>query len=85
MLTEAFLLPHPVKGKSQFAAVDLKNGTYALLSVDKVQAGDLAKVPPEQRDVMRQQMAQAYGFEATRELVDLLRSKAKIKINEQLM
>ena len=85
LLTQAFLLPHPAPGKSQFAAVDMKDGTYALLAVDKVQGGDLSKVPPEQRDSLRQQMAQAYGAEATRELLELLKAKTKIKINNSLM
>ncbi|OOG56257.1 SurA N-terminal domain-containing protein [Rhodanobacter sp. C03] len=85
LLTQAFLLPHPAAGKSQFAAVDMKDGSYALLAVDKVQGGDLSKVPPEQRDALRQQMAQAYGAEATRELLELLKASTKIKINKNLM
>ena len=85
LLTQAFLLPHPAADKSQFAAVDMKDGSYALLAVDKVQDGDLSKVPPEQRDSLRQQMTQAYGGEATRELLELLRANAKIKINKNLM
>ncbi|OOG49028.1 SurA N-terminal domain-containing protein [Rhodanobacter sp. C01] len=85
LLTQAFLLPHPAADKPQFAAVDMKDGSYALLAVDKVQDGDLSKVPPEQRDSLRQQMAQAYGSEATRELLEMLRANAKIKINKNLM
>ncbi|MGH8160259.1 MAG: SurA N-terminal domain-containing protein [Rhodanobacter sp.] len=85
LLTQAFLLPHPAAGKPQFAEVDMKDGSYALLAVDKVQDGDLSKVPPEQRDSLRQQMTQAYGAEATRELLELLRANAKIKINKNLM
>ncbi|KZC43086.1 MULTISPECIES: SurA N-terminal domain-containing protein [Rhodanobacter] len=85
MLTQAFLLPHPAAGKPQYAAVDMQDGSYVLLAVDKVQDGDLSKVPPEQRESLRQQMAQSYGYEATRELIDQLRAKAKakIKINQQ--
>ena len=85
LLTEAFQLPHPADGKPQFAAVDMQNGTYALLAVEKVQPGDLSQLPPGQREVMRQQMAQAYGFETMRELLNLLRSETKIKVNTQLM
>ncbi|OOG62212.1 peptidylprolyl isomerase [Rhodanobacter sp. B04] len=85
LLLQAFLLPHPVAGKAQFAAVDMKDGSYALLAVDKVQDGDLSKVPPEQRDALRQQMAQVYGAEATHEMLELLRAKTKIKINNSLM
>ncbi len=83
LLTQAFLLPHPAAGKSQFAAVDMLDGSYVLLAVDKVQDGDLSKLPPEQRESLRQQMTQAYGYEATHELIDQLKAKTKIKINQQ--
>jgi len=85
LLKEAFLMPHPTAGKSQYAAVDMGDGTFALLAVDKVQDGDLSKVPPEERDALRQQMAQAYGAEATSELLDQLRAKTKIQINKAQM
>jgi peptidyl-prolyl cis-trans isomerase D len=85
LLTQAFLLPHPATGKAQFAAVDMKDGSYALLALDKVQDGDLSKVPPEQRESLRQQITQAYGSEATRELLDLLKANTKIKTNKSLM
>lgn len=85
LLKQAFLMPHPAAGKSQFAAVDMQDGTFALLAVDKVQDGDLSKVPSEEHDALRQQMAQAYGAEATRELIDQLRAKTKIQINKAQM
>ncbi|TAM63189.1 MAG: peptidylprolyl isomerase [Rhodanobacter sp.] len=85
LLKEAFLLPHPVKGRPQFAVVDMTAGNYALLAVDKVQGGDLSKVTPQQRKALQQQMAQAYGSEATRELVEWLKAKTEIKVNKNLM
>ena len=86
LLKEAFLMPYPTAaGKPEFAAVDMGDGGFALLAVDKVQTGDLSKVTPDQRDALRQQMTQAYGSEATRELLEALRSKTKIKINKSLM
>lgn len=83
LLTEAFLLPHPTSDQPQYAAVDMQDGRYAVLAVDKVQDGDTSRALPEQREMLRQQMAQAYGYEATRELIDHLKAKAKIKINQQ--
>jgi peptidyl-prolyl cis-trans isomerase D len=82
LLKQAFLLPHPAAGKSQFAAVDMQDGSYALLALDKVHDGDLTKVAPEERDALRQQMTQAYGSEAVRELINVLRAKTTIKINK---
>jgi peptidyl-prolyl cis-trans isomerase D len=85
LLVQAFLLPHPAADKPQFAAVDMKDGTYALLAVDKVQDGDLSKLSPPERDSLRQQMTQVYGTEATREMIEVLRTKSKIKLNKSLL
>jgi peptidyl-prolyl cis-trans isomerase D len=62
--------------------VDMQDGSYALLALDKVQDGDVSKVSPEEHDALRQQMTQAYGSEAVRELVNVLRAKTTIKINK---
>ena len=86
LLKQAFLVAHPAAAdKPEFAAVDMGQGSYALLAVDKVQGGDLTKVPAEQREALRQQMAQAYGSEETRELLELLKSNTKIKLNKSLL
>jgi peptidyl-prolyl cis-trans isomerase D len=85
LLTQAFLLPHPVDGKPVYTVVDMPDGSAALLALDKVQPGDVTKIPAEQRTALRQQMAQAYASEATRELIAELRSKVKIKYNKSLM
>lgn len=82
---EAFLMPHPVDGKPQYAAVDMHDGSYALLAVDKVQGADLSKVTPEQRDMLRQQMIQAYGAVTTQELIKSLRNSTEIKIAKDRM
>lgn len=82
---QAFLLPHPVGGKPQYAAVDMQDGSYALLSVDKVQGADLSKITPEQRDMLRHQMAQAYGAVTTEELIKALRKGTEIKIAKDRM
>ncbi|WP_426664132.1 SurA N-terminal domain-containing protein [Rhodanobacter aciditrophus] len=82
---QAFLLPHPADGKPQYAAVDMHDGTYALLAVDKVQGADLGKVTPAERDTLRQQMTQAYGAVATQELIKSLRDSTEIKIAKDRM
>ncbi len=86
VLKKAFLLARPAAaGKPAYAEVDMGDGGFALLAVDKVQAGDLSKVSAEERDTLRQQMTQAYGSEATRELLEMLRASTKIKVNKNLM
>ncbi|WP_266182470.1 SurA N-terminal domain-containing protein [Dyella humicola] len=80
VLDQAFLLPHPVAGKPQFARVQMRDGSFAVVAVDKVQDGDLTKVTPEQRTMLRTQMAQAYGAIATHEFIEALKAKTEIKI-----
>ncbi|MBP1475826.1 SurA N-terminal domain-containing protein [Frateuria sp. MAH-13] len=82
---EAFLLPHPREGKPQFAAVALPEGAYALLAVDKVQDGDLSKVTPDQRKMLRQSMLAAYGNVATEGFIEQLKAKTEIKIAKERM
>lgn len=82
---EAFLLPHPKDGKPQFAAVALPEGAYALLAVDKVQDGDLSKVTPEQRKMLRQSMLAAYGNVATESFIGALKANTEIKIAKDRM
>jgi peptidyl-prolyl cis-trans isomerase D len=86
VLKEAFLLPHPdAAGKPRFAEVDMGDGGFAMVAVDKVQPGDLSKITAEDRELLHRQMAQAYAGEATRELLQVLRAKTKIKINKNLL
>ncbi|HEY0198869.1 MAG TPA: SurA N-terminal domain-containing protein [Rhodanobacter sp.] len=85
LLKQAFLLAHPSPGKPQFAAVDMLDGTYALLAVDRVQDGDLSKISASERDTLKQQMGRVYGTEATQELIDTLKAKTEIKYNKSLM
>jgi peptidyl-prolyl cis-trans isomerase D len=85
LLERAFTLPHPAAGKPQFAVVDMKDGTFALLAVDKVLPGDLSRVTVEERSSLRQQMTSAYNSETVRELIDMLRARTKITINKSLM
>ena len=80
VLQQAFLLPHPAGGKAEFARVATHDGNYALVAVDKVQDGDLSKITAEQRNTLRDQMAQAYGILATQGFIDALKAKTEIKI-----
>ncbi|WP_243049087.1 SurA N-terminal domain-containing protein [Dyella sp. RRB7] len=80
VLQQAFLLPRPADGKPQFARVDMHDGSYALVALDKVQDGDLSKVSKEQRDALRGEMTQAYGIMATHDFIDALKAKTQIKI-----
>lgn len=85
LLQQAFLLPHPDAGKSQFATAHEDDGSFALVAVDKVEDADLSKLPPELRTALRQQMSQAYGQLVTLEYIKALRASTDIKIAQDRM
>ncbi|EIL88659.1 SurA N-terminal domain-containing protein [Rhodanobacter sp. 115] len=83
--SQAFLLPHPAKDKPEFSSVAVGDGVFAIVGVDKVQGGDLAKITPAQREQLRNQMAQAFGNMATHGFIDILKAKTPVKIAEDRM
>lgn len=86
VLTQAFKTPHPgADGKAQYASVALDHGTYAVLAVDKVEAGDLSKMTTDDRQQLYRQMVQAYGGIETQGFVDLLKAKTKIEMARDRM
>jgi peptidyl-prolyl cis-trans isomerase D len=80
ILVQAFLLPHPADGKPAWATVPMESGSYALVAVDKVTDGDTTKIPTDQRQALRGQMADAMGTGATMEFIEALKKKTKIQI-----
>ena len=71
------------QGKITAGKVALGNGAYAVFTVDKVTEGDIAQMPAEEREGMRQQMAQLNGGIATQAYVDALRKRFKVKVFEE--
>ena len=85
ILTQAYVTPHPVDGKSQYADVSLAQGSYAVLAVDKVEGGDLSKITPNDRLQLYRQMMQAYGGLETQGYTDMLKANTKIEIAKDRM
>lgn len=85
VLTQAFVIPHPVNGKPQYADVSLDHGTYAVIALDKVEGGDLSKMTADDRQQLYRQMMQAYGGVETQGFVDMLKASAKIQIAKDRM
>lgn len=78
--TRAFQMPHPVKDRPQYAAVEMGDGSYALLALDKVEGADMSKISDEERNALKAQMVKAYGNEAAQEFVQALRKGSDIEI-----
>jgi peptidyl-prolyl cis-trans isomerase D len=77
---KAFLMPHPAAGKSEFAAVQMGDGSYALMSLDKVDGADMSKIRPEDLNVLRGQMIKAYGTEAAFEFIEQVKARSEITV-----
>jgi peptidyl-prolyl cis-trans isomerase D len=82
IFSEVFLLPHPADGKPVWSAVPTGNGAYAIVALDKVTDGDIAKVTAEQRQSLRGQMMDAIALGSTQEFIDVLKSRTEIKLAE---
>ncbi|GLQ87073.1 SurA N-terminal domain-containing protein [Dyella flagellata] len=86
VLEQAFKTPHPgADGKPQYASIELDQGTYAVLAVDKVEAADLSKLTAEERQQLYRQMVQVYGGVESQGFVDMLKTKVKIEIAKDRM
>jgi len=85
ILDQAFVTPHPVDGKPQYADVSMGNGAYAVLAVDKVEGGDLSKLTEDDRRQLYRQMVQAYGGVETQGFIDMLKARTKIQIAKDRM
>lgn len=83
-LSEAiFAAAGPAEGKVTPGKVALRGGNVVLFTVDKVTPGNVAAMPPVQRDRMRDQLAGVAAEEELQSLVLSLRKNMKVKVAEQ--
>jgi len=61
----------------------LDDGRIVLFTIDKVTPGDVAAFPPEQRQMLQQQLGQAAGIDDVQALIAKLRKAMKIRVMEQ--
>ncbi|WP_342315801.1 peptidyl-prolyl cis-trans isomerase [Lysobacter sp. FW306-1B-D06B] len=78
-----FAVPAPAEGKVSAGHAALPNGAIVLFAVNKVTPGDLATLPPQQREMLQQQIAQVGGGDDVRALVNALRKRVKVEVVEQ--
>ncbi|HET6433512.1 SurA N-terminal domain-containing protein [Dyella sp.] len=76
----AFLMPHPQEGKPVFGTVEMADGSYALVALDKVEGADMSKIAAADRATLQAQMAKAYGTEAAHEFIDQVKARTEIKV-----
>src|SRR5699024_9173257 len=73
LLKKVFALPHPTAKKPSNALVSLGGGSFALVALNGVHAGDPSKIPALQRKMLLSQMRQAYSATVTNEWLKLVK------------
>ncbi len=73
-----FLAQKPAAGKVSAGKASTQDGGYAVFVLNKVNPGDLAKIQPEQRTQLQQQVAQMEGASAVESFVRGLRKQFKV-------
>ena len=77
-----FEAQRPAPGKVSAAKARMDNGAYAVFVVNKVNDGDLAKLPEDNRKQLQQQLVQVQGAGAVESFVKALRKNFKVTRNE---
>lgn len=77
-----FALPAPAADKVSVGKVKLEDGSFAVFTVDKVNPGDVGKIPQAQREQFRQQLAQVYAAAEVRDYVSRMRQQFKVEVHE---
>ncbi|HEX7130099.1 MAG TPA: SurA N-terminal domain-containing protein [Rhodanobacteraceae bacterium] len=80
LLQAVFGMPRPAKGKATEKLVPLSGGRYALVVLNAVHPGDVASVPKQEKEALREQMGQVIGVQDIGGLLSALRAHAKIEI-----
>ena len=73
-------MPRPAEGGASYGNTVLSNGDFAVLALTRVVDGDPASFDKAERDNLRRQLANLRGNEASRALLEDLKSKARIVI-----
>ncbi|MEP6906938.1 MAG: SurA N-terminal domain-containing protein [Pseudoxanthomonas sp.] len=78
-----FSARRPAAGKVSAGKARMEDGNYAVFVVNKVNEGDMAKVTPEQRIQLQQQVVQMDGASDVQAFVGALRKQYKITRREE--
>ncbi|UNK50437.1 peptidyl-prolyl cis-trans isomerase [Lysobacter sp. S4-A87] len=78
-----FAVAAPAAGKVTPGQAPLADGRIVLFAVSKVTPGDVASMPPQQREMLQQQIARIGGTDDMRALVTQLRKRVKVTVVER--
>ncbi len=83
-VTEAiFAVPSPAAGKVSAGVATLPNGSAVVFAVSKVTPGDVATMPPQQREMLQGQIAEIGGSDDVKAMVSAMRKRVKVTVVER--
>ena len=83
-VTEAiFSAPTPATGKVSAGVAMLPNGSAVVFAVSKVTPGDVATMPPQQREMLQGQIAEIGGSDDVKAMVSAMRKRVKVTVVER--
>lgn len=82
LVSAAFALGKPADGRPLYGTADLGSGDVAVFAVTAVQDGDPQAVPDQERQAVRRLLERLEGLADAQSLVEALRSRADVEINE---
>lgn len=75
-----FRLPKPAEGGDSYGSTELATGDLALIALERVTDGDPASYDKAERENLQGQLMRLRGNEISRDLLESLKAKAKIRI-----
>ena len=78
IVSEAFKLSRPEDGKVSYGSVALANDDYALIAVNKVTDGDVAKIEAAKKQNLQKTLAGIRGGDEFNDVLETIKSTAKI-------
>ncbi len=85
IINAAFALGKPAKGEARYGTAALPGGGAAVLAVTEVHDGDPAQVAKQEREFIKRLLVRAYGTTETGALIDDMRSRADVTVDEQAL
>lgn len=80
LLSKAFDMPHPRKGKPSYDTVALDDGDYAVVGLSGIRYPDPSKATADQRKKLRKKLSQQHGNAEFALYMDSIRDQIKVKI-----
>lgn len=82
IVKQAFKLSRPQEGQASYGGTELANGDYAVIAVNKVTDGDIAKIEESNKTNLKRTLTGIRGEAAFNDLLSTLKDEAKIVIQQ---